>query len=158
MTRIYIAGPMSGLPDFNYPAFNAEAERLRALGYAVENPAQNPEPPCKSWAGYMRMAIPQMLTCEAIALLPGWMNSRGARIEWQLAIDMGMQIHMAADLVEVLPNLNAFHWKAKQSPERPPSAAKLKRPQMKPQRGSAFTAPITTVAQADRTNSIKGCT
>ena len=31
MTRIYIAGPMSGLPDLNYPAFNAMAERLRAL-------------------------------------------------------------------------------------------------------------------------------
>ena len=33
MTRIYIAGPMSGLPELNYPAFNAMAERLRAHGH-----------------------------------------------------------------------------------------------------------------------------
>ena len=37
MKRIYIAGPMTGLPDFNYPAFNAAAARMRALGFEVEN-------------------------------------------------------------------------------------------------------------------------
>ena len=47
MTRIYIAGPMSGLPDLNSPAFNAMAERLRAHGHHVENPAENPPPKCE---------------------------------------------------------------------------------------------------------------
>ncbi len=41
---IYISGPMSGLPECNYPAFNAAAAHLRALGYSVENPAENPDP------------------------------------------------------------------------------------------------------------------
>ena len=41
MPRIYLAGPMTGLPEFNYPAFHAEAARLRQLGYHVENPAEN---------------------------------------------------------------------------------------------------------------------
>ena len=36
--KIYIAGPMSGLPEMNYPAFFAEATRLRGLGYEVINP------------------------------------------------------------------------------------------------------------------------
>ncbi|MCS8243350.1 DUF4406 domain-containing protein [Pseudomonas aeruginosa] len=36
MHRVYLAGPMTGLPDFNYPAFNAEEKRIRALGYIVE--------------------------------------------------------------------------------------------------------------------------
>ena len=57
MTRVYIAGPMTGLPDFNYPAFNAAAAKLRALGLEVLNPAENPPPPCGTWTGYMRMAL-----------------------------------------------------------------------------------------------------
>lgn len=39
--RVYVAGPMTDLTDFNYPAFNAVADRLRALGYEVENPADH---------------------------------------------------------------------------------------------------------------------
>lgn len=91
-TRIYIAGPMTGLPDFNYPAFNAEAARLRALGFHVENPAENPAPPCGSWAGYMRLAIAQLVTCDAICLLPGWSASRGASIEHDLAVHLGLAV------------------------------------------------------------------
>lgn len=90
--RIYIAGPMTGLPDFNYPAFHAEAARLRALGFHVENPAENPAPPCGSWSGYMRLAVAQLVTCEAICLLPGWGASRGATIEHGLAVHLGLTV------------------------------------------------------------------
>lgn len=90
---------MTGFKDFNYPAFNAEAERLRALGYTVLNPAENPEPPCKSWEGYMRMALAQLLTCDLVALLPGWGNSRGARIEYRLACDLGMRVWYSYQVV-----------------------------------------------------------
>ncbi|QDL55902.1 DUF4406 domain-containing protein [Rhodoferax aquaticus] len=92
MKRIYVAGPMTGLPDFNYPAFNAASERLRALGFEVENPAENPEPHCGSWLGYMRMAIRQLSQCDGVALLPGWQKSRGARIEHQLAQQLGLTV------------------------------------------------------------------
>lgn len=76
---------MTGLPEFNYPAFNAAAEELRAKGWHVENPAANPEPPCKSWQGYMRMALAQLVTCDAVWLLDGWMSSEGALLEVQVA-------------------------------------------------------------------------
>lgn len=94
MKRIYVAGPMSNLPDFNYPAFHAEAARLRALGFEVFNPAENPVPPCGSWGGYMRMAIAQLVQCEAIRLLPGWENSSGARLEEHIAMRLGMRIFL----------------------------------------------------------------
>ena len=38
--RIYISGPMTGKHDFNYPAFNAAAKRLRSEGHFVINPAE----------------------------------------------------------------------------------------------------------------------
>jgi hypothetical protein len=88
--RIYIAGPMTGLPEYNYPAFNAEAKRLRALGWEVENPAENEAPSSGEWIDFMRLAIPQLMTCDIIVLLPGWIESRGARIEVRVSEIMGL--------------------------------------------------------------------
>lgn len=96
MKRIYLAGPMTGLPEFNYPAFHAEAARLRALGYQVENPAENP--PQDDWEDYMKQAIPQLLTCDLMALLPGWEKSKGAMLEHHIACHLGIVRVMAADI------------------------------------------------------------
>lgn len=90
--KIYLAGPMTGLPDFNYPAFNAAAEKLRALGHGVCNPAENPVPPCRSWEGYMRLALAQLVTCDCIVLLQGWQASRGAKVESDLALTLRMKV------------------------------------------------------------------
>lgn len=98
MKRIYLAGPMSNLPDLNYPAFHAQAARLRAMGHTVLNPAENHEPACKSWAGYMKLALAQLLTCDTIALLPNWSNSRGATIEHRLACDLGLAVVSACEV------------------------------------------------------------
>lgn len=90
--KIYLAGPMSGLPDYNYPAFGAAADKLRAHGHEVLNPADNPVPPCGSWAGYMRMALAQLVQCECIVLLPGWDVSKGAVVEYELAKVLSMEV------------------------------------------------------------------
>lgn len=86
--RIYLSGPMTGLPDFNYPAFHRMAKKFRAAGFEVENPAETPEFP--TWEGYMRYALTKMLTCDAILMLDGWEHSRGAKIERDLALALGM--------------------------------------------------------------------
>lgn len=98
MKRIYLAGPMSGLPGLNYAAFNAEAARLRALGFVVANPAENPDPACKSWEGYMRLAIAQLITCDMVALLPNWSQSKGATIEYRLGCDLGLEVKSASEV------------------------------------------------------------
>ena len=41
LPRLYVAGPMTGLPDYNYPAFDGAAALLAERGYPVENPAEN---------------------------------------------------------------------------------------------------------------------
>lgn len=85
-TRVYISGPMSGMPEHNFPAFHAEAARLRALGYDVVNPAElNPEPG-KTWEECMKVDLRELLDCDLVALLPDWEKSRGARKEMELAL------------------------------------------------------------------------
>lgn len=94
--KIYIAGPMTGLPDFNYPAFNAAQGRLEALGFDVLNPTLGePAPPAddpKPWDWYMRRALGQVITADAVALLPYWEQSRGARLEHAVAWGLGLPI------------------------------------------------------------------
>lgn len=93
--KIYLAGPMSGLPEFNFPAFDRAAEALKAEGHEVFNPAEHDR---KVWgdmetirakANYrdcLRADLNWILDhAEAIALLPGWEKSRGACIEKALA-------------------------------------------------------------------------
>jgi hypothetical protein len=98
MKRIYISGPMTGLPDLNFPAFNAEANRLRALGYDVVNPAEiNPEPG-KSFHECLRTDLREMLTCDTVALLNGWERSVGAHLETHVAHRVGIDIVLACEV------------------------------------------------------------
>lgn len=99
MKRIYIAGKMTGLPDNGYPAFDEAARRLRALGFEVENPAENAPPPCGTWLGWMRMAVRQLALCDEVAFLPGWMSSRGAGAEFGLARDLGLPTRPIEDFL-----------------------------------------------------------
>ena len=103
MKRIYVSGPMSGLPESNFPAFHAEAARLRALGYEVVNPAEINvgQEPCAvsnkaAWDDFynrcMRADIREMMDCDAIALMPGWERSKGAHLELHIAHRVGMRV------------------------------------------------------------------
>lgn len=80
--------------DFNYPAFHRAADQLRAAGYEVENPADNAliVPTPKEWADWMRLGLRQLLTCQAVALLPGWESSKGATLERSVGEQLGMRV------------------------------------------------------------------
>lgn len=99
--RIYVAGPMTGIEDFNYPVFNAMADRLRAQGYEVENPADHGIVEGAQWADYMAYDLTRLGLCGVIALLPGWERSEGAKLEVQIAHCLGMTIVNAHDLVSM---------------------------------------------------------
>ncbi len=90
--RCYIAGPMTGLPEFNFPAFNAKAADLRAQGWHVENPAEHGHVEGADWGDYLRYDISRIATCEAIFLLPGWSKSTGASLEVHIARTLDMKV------------------------------------------------------------------
>lgn len=91
--KLYLAGPMAGLPDHNFPIFNRVAAQLRERGHVVFNPAENDDGGIRrARSFYMKLDIPALLASDAIVLLDGWQRSRGASLEVWLALDMGMPI------------------------------------------------------------------
>lgn len=87
--RIYIAGPMTGLPDLNFPAFNTCAANFRKQGWHVENPAEHGIQEDAAWSDYLRHDFSLLASCQAIYLLPGWQNSKGALLELHIAQTLG---------------------------------------------------------------------
>jgi hypothetical protein len=98
MHRIYLSGPMTGIPDFNFPAFHAEAKRLRALGYEVVNPAEiTPDHETPRWI-CLRRDIAALMECDTLALLDGWESSEGARLEEHIARHVAIRIVLAGSI------------------------------------------------------------
>lgn len=112
--RIYLAGPMRGLPNFNFPRFHAVAKALRMDGHDVFSPAEKDnerhgtdisagnttgdEKIAAQQHGFnLRDALAMDLDyiCKqatTIALLPGWEKSTGAQAEWRTALALGLEI------------------------------------------------------------------
>jgi len=93
---IYLSGPMTGLPEFNYPAFHRVARELRASGHYVYNPAEFPfDGPMEEYPIRDAMAAHCAFLCQCadtIVLLSGWKTSKGAGIELSLAHYLGLHV------------------------------------------------------------------
>jgi hypothetical protein len=85
---LYLSGPMTGVKDFNRPAFNRWARRLRAAGYCVINPAELPDG--WTWKRYMARAKRDLAKADGIAFLDGWLDSAGAQMEAKWAAARAM--------------------------------------------------------------------
>ena len=90
MKRVYLSGPMSGIADNNFPAFNEWATKLRTQGFDVVSPAEIQE--AGTWELCLRADLRELCTCDAIALMPGWESSRGANLELHVAHRLGMEV------------------------------------------------------------------
>jgi hypothetical protein len=110
--NVYLGGPMRGIKDFNFPAFHAAAAKLRGERHIVFNPAERDEEMhgkgvSNSPTGDLQdiaktgfslrdaMEADMVWICrhgDAIALLPGWENSKGATAERALGVALGLHI------------------------------------------------------------------
>jgi hypothetical protein len=95
---LYLSGPMTGKPNFNFPLFDEVAAALRRQEWDILNPAEHDRhmhPDIETWPGFatgivspkfdVRHALEwdygSILRAHGIALLPGWEASKGARGE-----------------------------------------------------------------------------
>lgn len=87
--KVYISGPITGLLyEEVEKAFNEAEVRLQERGYEVVNPLKNGLPRESTWNEHMRADLKLLLDCDAIYMLDGWNNSKGAMIELKLAFDL----------------------------------------------------------------------
>ncbi len=96
-TRVYIAGKITGMDKAESKAmFDVAKDILNDNDYNAISPfdvcEENPE---KHWSDYMGECHSELLRCNAIVMLPNWYDSRGARIEYAVAREMGMQVVFA---------------------------------------------------------------
>lgn len=114
--KVYTAGPMTGIPQFNFPAFDEAAAYLRGLGYEVVSPAELDDPVDraaalaspdgsalsygtgvkKTWGAFLARDVKLIADdgIEAVFCLPGWEKSRGARLETFVAFLCGVPIYV----------------------------------------------------------------
>lgn len=101
MTTFYIAGPMTGHPQFNYPAFHKAGSELKKSEIKFLSPAHNKfgyplQPPHPGeehrWQEYLRASLKKLLLCDGVYMLKGWETSLDAGLEHRIAIALGMTI------------------------------------------------------------------
>lgn len=101
-TTAYLAGPMSGIEAFNFPAFQEAARELGYMGFGLVYHTATGTPPAPAdaapWPVYLRVALRKMLGCDAVVVLPGWRESKGARLEVYVALELGMPVVEYPDL------------------------------------------------------------
>ena len=91
--HVYLSGPMTGLPDYNRPAFDKLAADIRAEGKTDFNPAEVGERDVirtRSW--YMRKDIEALLKSDSVHVLQGWEKSEGAKLEIEIARQLELPI------------------------------------------------------------------
>ncbi|CAB4183405.1 Protein of unknown function DUF4406 [uncultured Caudovirales phage] len=116
--HVYVAGPMSGIPDFNYPAFRAASKDLRERGYVVTDPVEIDDQvgvvgiiddaagliSARGWVDCLSRDIQILCDPEisAVVVLPGWEKSKGAKLEVHVARTLGKRIFSYPELNPVL--------------------------------------------------------
>lgn len=136
--KCYISGPMTGLPYFNFPAFEKAAEYLRAAGWAVYSPRENdleagiePNPEGKLTEGgplykdLMKRDLWQVCDSDAIFVMPGWEWSEGARLEVDVAHRVRVPVFSLLSGREIEPPPHQPHEFSSRIVQAPPSVAQV---------------------------------
>lgn len=99
MRRVYIAGPMSGIEELNFPAFRRAAELVAEAGWTPVSPLDlELNQDAVDGGGtdrhiYLREDFRLLLDCDAILLMRGWSTSVGANAELAVARMIGLDVY-----------------------------------------------------------------
>lgn len=112
--KIYISGKITGLPlQEARQRFDDAQALLEEIGFEAVNPMEKGLPADATWEQHMVKDFELLLTCSAIYMLDGWMNSTGAQIEYDAARHLGFDFlfesNVRSDNTAVMRIQNAIH-------------------------------------------------
>lgn len=119
--KVYVSGPMTGMQGYNFDAFNEAEAQLRDLGYEVENPAKFGHDESLNWYDCMRRDIPLVMECDAVVTLYGSWNSKGSKLECDVARGMDIPVY---DLISVLENPPYYRTRIREAQDKRRGTAK----------------------------------
>jgi hypothetical protein len=94
--KLYVAGPITGIKDYNKPNFDAAATFLRNEGYHAITPFDLAVvDPCleSDWNANMKRCIKYLVDMDVLVTIPGWTKSKGARLEVLIAQQIGLPLY-----------------------------------------------------------------
>lgn len=103
--KIYISGKISGIEQEAKTLFDCAEIALKLKGYEPINPMIIKHDHDLSWESYMKADLKALLDCHAIYMLKNYEDSRGAKIEFKLATDLGMKVIFQSRFSEI-PNIS----------------------------------------------------
>lgn len=123
----YIAGPMSGIPQFNFPLFHSAAKQLRAQGFKIVSPAEQDSAAVQAeamksktgsfaadgkvggetWGDMLSRDVKLVADrVDGIIVLPNWVTSRGARLEVFVGLLCAKQFGWYDEMTETAGSLS----------------------------------------------------
>lgn len=124
--KIYISGPITGKPNKNKEAFYEASERLKELHHEPLNPFDLDYEgfnPTEDWVTFLKRDLKALIDCDAICLLSGWEESKGACLEVEVAKQLSLPIYYLRnkDLapvfvvvdVDIVPMIPSYLWQNK---------------------------------------------
>lgn len=112
--KLYLAGPMRGIPLFNYPAFDEAKETLVSRGHDVYSPADIDRDAGEDYSAtrdpnstftpdelreFLERDLRALAQCDGVVLLPGWKTSKGALLEVAAANFLGLKTYLYSAFV-----------------------------------------------------------
>ena len=106
--KLYLAGPMTGIPEYNFPEFARVTGILRERGFDIASPHEIDHGETDETRGslpyetYLLAGLKLLLDCDGLILMSGWVNSKGAREELNLANAVRMDVYFYESKTDVL--------------------------------------------------------
>lgn len=96
MKTIYISGAVTGDKDYRLKFDRAE-KFLESKGFTVCNPVKG-EVDGNEWSYYLRKDLRKLLDCDCLYALSDWTKSKGALLEINVALSLGMEVILEGEL------------------------------------------------------------